>query len=215
MSRSRSSSASLGDASTPSSSWKSISASSNARTSRRAARNSPIERDRSPRRCPRARSSPRCDRAVIISCTASAWARSRRPLRNARRVNSPGSAGRAPARRTAVRTSSRMRGPPWQWISSVSSPVKERGARMKTRRTSSRIRPVVGQTIFPWERRWERRGFDVFEGLKRARPIRSAPGPLARTMPMPPVPGGVAIAAMVSAWVTGVSDDRGGRFCRA
>ena len=64
---------------------------------------------------------------MIRSRTASAWERSRRPFRKARFVNSPRSAGRAPARTTSARTVRRISGPPWQLISSVSSPVYEWG----------------------------------------------------------------------------------------
>src|SRR5664280_1746830 len=61
-------------------------------------------------------------RAPIRSATASAWLRSIRPLRNARFVNSPGSAGRHPR---APRSSSRvwaMNGLPCALISRRSSP---------------------------------------------------------------------------------------------
>src|SRR5688572_31473099 len=42
------------------------------------------------------------------------WARSMRPLRKARRVNSPGSARRAPAAKKVSRTSFAGSVPPWQ-----------------------------------------------------------------------------------------------------
>ncbi len=89
-------------------------------------------------RCTRAENSPCSERsaeraaasveASIRSATLSAWARSRRLLRNARRVNSPGSAGRAPSSTQRASTIESTTGPPWPCSSSTSSPVYERGA---------------------------------------------------------------------------------------
>jgi hypothetical protein len=76
-------------------------------------------------------------RAWMRSATASAWVRSIRPLRNARRVNSPGSECLAPQERIRARTCRVTTGPPWQPISTVSSRVKERGPRNTVSRTSS------------------------------------------------------------------------------
>ena len=59
----------------------------------------------------------------ITSATASAWVRSSLPLRKARRVNSPGSAARAPWPNSAATTVAATRLEPWQVISTVSSPV--------------------------------------------------------------------------------------------
>ena len=76
-------------------------------------------------------------REWIKSATASAWARSMRPLRKARRVNSPGSARRAPRASTASKTSFAGNNPPWQVISTTSSRVKVRGACITETSTSS------------------------------------------------------------------------------
>jgi hypothetical protein len=66
--------------------------------------------------------------ASMRSATLSAWARSSLPLRKARRVNSPGSARRAPSSRQRASSICMTTGPPWPWSSMTSSPVKEWGA---------------------------------------------------------------------------------------
>jgi len=75
-------------------------------------RNFSISRPSRPDSCETAASAAASPRAEMRSITASAWVRSILPLRNARRVNSPGSAGRAPAANTARRTSSATTAPP-------------------------------------------------------------------------------------------------------
>ena len=75
--------------------------------------------------------------AWITSITASAWERSIFPFKNARLVNSPGSAGLAPFLITVSRTFLTTNVPPWQLISTVSSPVKVLGALITLTRTSS------------------------------------------------------------------------------
>ena len=55
--------------------------------------------------------------------TASASERSIRPFKNALFVNSPGSAGAAPALNTASKTFFMTTTPPWQLISTTSSAV--------------------------------------------------------------------------------------------
>ena len=80
-------------------------------------------------------------REWIRSATASACARSMRPLRKARRVNSPGSARRAPLSSTVSSTALAGSSPPWQVISTTSSRVKVRGARITASSTSSTFRP--------------------------------------------------------------------------
>ena len=75
----------------------------------------------------------------ITSITASAWERSILPLRNARLVNSPGSAIMAPFFSTVSSTFFMAKTPPWQSISMVSSPVYVRGPRMAMTSTSSTI----------------------------------------------------------------------------
>ena len=71
----------------------------------------------------RARAAPCRPAAPMRLITASAWVRSMRPFTKARRVYSPGPAGRAPA---AMQASMRLwatTGPPWQLSSTTSSPV--------------------------------------------------------------------------------------------
>ena len=65
-------------------------------------RNSLMRRESLPASCSLAACSASSVREWIKSATASAWARSMRPLRKARRVNSPGSARRAPLRQHRV-----------------------------------------------------------------------------------------------------------------
>ena len=67
--------------------------------------------------------SPRAPRRIAI--TLSAHARSSRPLRKARRVNSPGAASRAPAFTKAARIISRSGGEPMVCTSTTSSRVYE------------------------------------------------------------------------------------------
>ena len=59
----------------------------------------------------------------ITSATASAWAKSIRPFKKARFVNSPGSAVLAPFRITVSKIFFTIKTPPWQSISTVSSAV--------------------------------------------------------------------------------------------
>ncbi len=90
----------------------------------------------------------RCDSAAISSATASAALRSSLPFRKARRVNSPGPAGRAPAWNSARRVSPATAGLPWTCSSTTSSPVALRGPsiasaspRSSTSPATSRISP--------------------------------------------------------------------------
>src|SRR6266536_3160919 len=105
------------------SSGKSIDASMLARRSTIAPRIVEIFSPNRPSSCSVAERSARSVRARIKSITASAWVRSILPLRNARSVNSPGRAALAPARRQASRTFAETSVPPWQLISTKSSPV--------------------------------------------------------------------------------------------
>ncbi len=66
--------------------------------------------------------------ASIRSATASACARSSRPFRYARSVNSPGSASRAPRAIAASTMPRRITGLPCALISTTSSPVYDAGA---------------------------------------------------------------------------------------
>ena len=76
-----------------------------------------------------------------------------RPLRKARRVNSPGWAARAPARRHRRSTSRSAKPPPCVSISTTGSRVKVAGPGMYTASTSSTARPVAGSTTWPRHRR--------------------------------------------------------------
>ena len=61
--------------------------------------------------------------ASIRSATLSACARSSLPFRNARFVNSPGAARRAPSSTQRASTRRSTDGPPWPWNSTTLSPV--------------------------------------------------------------------------------------------
>ena len=98
---------------------RSISASTSARISSR-------ERARSG--CARRRARPSPWRRRSGRPHASACARSSLPLRNARCVNSPGCASRAPSSRQRASSRRSTAGPPWPCSSSTCSPVYECGA---------------------------------------------------------------------------------------
>ena len=83
-------------------------------------------------------------RASIRSATASACSRSMRPLTTARRLNSPGSAGRAPAATHAANTDAGTTRPPCVHSSSTSSPVYELGAGKNVASASSSCTPSTG-----------------------------------------------------------------------
>ena len=88
-------------------------------------------------------------REHTISLMASARVRSRRPLRKARWVNSPGRARLAPAANTSSSTLCTATKPPWQWSSTTVSRVKLRGARINNSRASSTRCWLVGSTTWP------------------------------------------------------------------
>ena len=113
--------------STSGSSTKSRLASRWASTSSRRSRSAAIGPARPPASCRRAASSCAGVRASITPSTASARVRSIRPERKARRVNSPGSACRAPRARQCARTSWTRGGEPTVWISARGCPVYVRG----------------------------------------------------------------------------------------
>ena len=134
----------------------------------------------------------RCGRAPA-SATASAWARSSLPLRKARLVNSPAPAGRAP--RCDERIAGRAAGRPG---------CRGSAARARPRRCSCAARASArrGRRRAAVRRgRRSGRGRDgasstaagVGDGGRRRRRCARRAGPLTRTMPMPPGPGGVAI----------------------
>ena len=83
---------------------------------------------------------------AIRSATASAWARSILPLRKARCENSPGPAITAPFSTRVRSRVSWMYSDPWHEISTLSSPVKEWGARKTLSSTWSRSSPAESVT---------------------------------------------------------------------
>src|SRR5690348_1640044 len=132
------------------------------------------------------------ERAAIRSATASAWLRSSLPFRNARSENSPARAVRAPnshARRTSASSTT---GLPCACSSSTSSPVNECGAAKNKARPRSIAAPSVPANAVSCARRGS--GAIPHNAFAIAR----APPPEIRTTPMPPRPGGVAVATMVS-----------------
>src|SRR5436190_3741044 len=110
-------------------SWstKSIAASASAQRSSSELSTVASPREKSPSSWPRAARRSASSSAEIRSSTASACARSRRPFRKARSVNSPGRAGRAPRSRSARSRRSTSGGDPGRWTSTTSSRVKVRG----------------------------------------------------------------------------------------
>src|SRR5690606_8278243 len=83
-------------------------------------------------------------------------------------------------------------GPPWPCSSTTSSPVKEAGPGKNSNSPSSSSSPSAARKRAKWA--WRGLG----SAPSKARAIRPAAGPEARTMPTPPWPGGVATAQMVS-----------------
>ena len=96
------------------SSSKSTRASTSASTSRQVDRSWRIGAISLPCTPARAVRAARVDWAATRSATPSAWVRSRRPFKKARRVNSPGSASRAPWLRQSWSTCCTAINPPWQ-----------------------------------------------------------------------------------------------------
>ena len=192
-----------------SSSVKSIAASTCASMPMSASRIRVISLERAPRSCSCASLRLLDVLARMVSSTASACVRSRRPLRNARFVNSPGSASLAPLRMSISHRAWSTRAPPWQWISTTSSAVYERGARMTTTSTSSSAcrddeSPVCTESdaarMSAWCKAWLLTDASGWPDRSRTRPEATsmALSPLIRTMPIPPSPTGVAMAQIVS-----------------
>jgi len=79
--------------------------------------------------------------------------------------------------------------------------VKVRGEAIQASSTSSIVAPLPGSTIVPCINRCERCGVSFgarpFANRKSFSAISGASVPLIRITPIPPSPGGVAIAAMV------------------
>ena len=158
-----------------------------------------------PARCPSAISRDRSLFALMMSMTASACERSIFPLRNASLVNSPGSAiltsGRSELSIAAsIAFSETLL--PWPWISSMSSPVYEAGAFMYRKMPSSMTSAFSAElslTILP---RYACLGSISSGHESMSLFMRLAlSGPLTLTIPMPPSPGAVEIAAIVSAMI--------------
>ena len=132
-----------------SSSLKSSSSSSSDASSSSCWRNDSMCRANWPLSCLMARRWAAADDAAIISATASACVRSMRPLEKARRVNSPGSAMRAPAATSSRSSSDWMYVEPCTAISTTSSPVKLCGERNMVATAWSSGRLLSGFTICP------------------------------------------------------------------
>ena len=134
----------------------------------------------------------------------SAWAKSIRPFKNARRVNSPGKAGRAPNSMAAPINRRTTAAPPWHCISARSLPVKDSGPRKKMVIPSSMTDPGPalpdrGSIQRPRiARRSARAGWDFPRGLKSLPISSSAPCPSMRTIAIAPCPGAVALATIKS-----------------
>ena len=90
-----------------------------------------------------------------------------------------------------------MKGPPWQWISATSSPVKVRGPGMNTASTSSSDAPSWSRARPRCSTQGRKPENFADAGLNMRERISRDCGPEMRTMPMPPAPGAVAMAAMV------------------
>ena len=110
-------------AASPASSGKSIAPSSSASTAISRCRRRTMRSASAPAFIACAARSARSPRAPISAATDSARVRSIRPASNARRVNSPGSAMRAPAASTASSSRCITSGPPCPCSSATSSPV--------------------------------------------------------------------------------------------
>ena len=136
---------------------------------------------------------------AIRSATPSACARSILPFIKARRVNSPGSAVRAPHSISRLTISRCIHREPWQDISATSSPVNERGA-LKTVTTDWSSASPFESTILP---RWAvcvtiSSGSFPRQHLER---ISKALRPESLITAIPPVPGAVETATIVSSLI--------------
>ena len=180
-----------------------VSFSSKSRDASRSARSSSI-RSRSPTR---RSSSPPMRSAVAARCSASpaAWTRermpsarvrSRAPCSNARRVNSPAVAGRAPREWSLDRAASTRWGLPTRWSSATSSRVNDPGPGIQRSRAGCRPPPSSNSPVTT-----PRRGVpsDSPASSRNAfRTIASASGPDRRTTARAPAPGGLLRAQIVS-----------------
>ena len=137
--------------------------------------------------------------ASIRSAIASACARSIRSFRNALRVNSPGSAILRsiclPTWRQRFKSICSTTGPPCPWSSRTSSPVNECGALKYSAIPSSMMLPSSSMKGRKWAYRGSSGNSDV-AFLKNSEMNGSRFLPEIRTMPTPPRPGAVAMAAI-------------------
>ncbi len=133
----------------------------------------------------------------MTSATASACARSILPLAKARRVNSPGCAMRHPQSISNRSISLWIHVDPCTENSTVSSPVNECGACITIARAVSVVSPVAGSTMSPSVLVRALTLLSAFPfHIRPAMPM--AFSPLILTTAMPPHPGGVDIAHIVS-----------------
>src|SRR5581483_7047555 len=124
----------------------------------------------------------------------SACKRSIFPFDTARRVNSPGSASRAPAASSAAKANAGTSWPPCKLNSTRSSPVYECGPVYTVTTPRSTGAPVRGSRKVD---RYARRGVGR-HGSRTDAAMACAEGPLTRSTASAPRPGGVATATIVS-----------------
>ena len=134
-------------------------------------------------------------RAATRSRTASASTRSSLPSRNARSVNSPGRAGRAPEPRSRSSTASTIAGLPCTEISARSSPVAESGPAKKVTSARSMGAPDSSRRTAS---RGCRTGRTAGSPDAIDRSMSADRGPETRTRARADRPGGVASATIVS-----------------
>src|SRR5690348_7473367 len=180
------------DALSDASSEKSIAASTSTRRRTISFASASARRENSPSSERTAARACASERAAIRSATASAWVKSSLLFKNARSENSPARAARAPSSHARRTNASSTTGLPWACSSSTSSPVKEYGAA----KNKARPRSIAVPSLPVNAARCARRGSGAIPHSVFA--IARAPPPEIRTTPMPPRPGGVAMATMVS-----------------
>ena len=182
-----------------SSSEKSISTSRWARIAMTCARSSATRAESAPESCSSAIASAQSLRAATISATASASARSMRPFKNARRVNSPRSANRAPAS-----SGERHDAADNEWTAvalDFGYVLAGQAGRMRHHDRERAIDAGAGGGIddVAQSASCGARVRRDAAGRKIASRISNARGPEMRTIATAPIPGAVAGATMVSA----------------
>ncbi len=159
-----------------------------------ASRSAAILRERLPSTCAIAASCIARDCESIRSPTPSACSTSSFPFATARRVNSPGSASRAPAESRAPSARAGTSSPPCTLSSTISSPVYDFGAAYTIATGRSITFPLSGSLSVT---RRATRGSSGHGRITRAATA-CASGPLSRITASAERPAGVARAAMVS-----------------